>query len=233
MGPLSDRLTLACAPLLGWGVINMIQALQKTEYLGLDNVRAYMEQDQRIIISFWHDQLLLMVKGYQYARRASGDRRKGPGARILISSSQDGELIARTMKLFGQGTVRGSSSRGGSRALREMVKLVREPVDLVFTPDGPRGPRHQIKPGVAQLAKLSKRPVIPMAYVSSCGHRFSSWDRFLLPAPFARGIFSFGAPILHDPAESAEDFCLRLCGAMDANEARAAARLEDCGVSAV
>jgi len=234
MPPLSDRVLLAVAPRLGWGVINLIHASQRIDYLGLDHVHRWLREDRRIIISFWHDQLLLMVKGYQHARRTCpGGDVSGKGARILISSSKDGELIARTMRLFGQGTVRGSSSRGGSRALKEMIRLMREPVDLVFTPDGPRGPRHEVKPGVVQLAKISKRPVIPMAYAASKGHRFASWDRFLLPYPFARGVFAFGQPLVCGGDETPQEFAERLQSAMQETEMRACRHLEDCSVPAV
>jgi hypothetical protein len=163
-----------------------------------------------------------MVQGY-----------RGPGARILISASKDGELIARTMRCFGQGAVRGSSTRGGRSAFKAMMALADEPFDLVITPDGPKGPRHQIKPGVVQLARLTGRPVIPMAFVCSRGHRFASWDRFLLPYPFSRGVYAFGEPVVYRKGEDAEGFRARLQHAMDKNVLRARSRLEKPGVSAV
>jgi lysophospholipid acyltransferase (LPLAT)-like uncharacterized protein len=164
----------------------------------------------------------MMVSGYQ-----------GPGAKILISASVDGEIIARTMARFGQGAVRGSSSRGGRGAFRELLQLSREPFDLVFTPDGPKGPRHTVKEGVLQLARLSGRPVIPMAFACSRGHRLPSWDRFLFPFPFGRGVFSFGPPVFYDATETPVDFQARMQQAMEENENRARARLEAHGVSAV
>jgi lysophospholipid acyltransferase (LPLAT)-like uncharacterized protein len=163
-----------------------------------------------------------MVRGY-----------RGPGAKILISASKDGELIARTMAWFGQGAVRGSSTRGGRAAFRALVDLAREPFDLVLTPDGPKGPRHCLKEGVVQLARLSGRPVVPMAFVCSRGHRFASWDRFLLPYPFCRAVFSFGEPVRHVKGEEIAAFQARLLRAMQENERRAGARLEAFGVSAV
>ncbi|MBE0597883.1 MAG: hypothetical protein IH614_11485, partial [Desulfuromonadales bacterium] len=97
----------------------------------------------------------------------------------------------------------------------------------------PKGPRHQLKEGVAQLARLSCRPVIPMSFACSRGHRFASWDRFLLPYPFGRGIFAFGEPVRYQPGEAAELFQARLQAAMEANERRARSRLEELGLCAV
>jgi lysophospholipid acyltransferase (LPLAT)-like uncharacterized protein len=180
------------------------------------------QNNETVIIAFWHDQLLLMVQGY-----------RGPGAKILISASKDGELIARTMHHFGQGAVRGSSNRGGRQAFKALLELAREPVDLVITPDGPKGPRHEVKEGVVQLARISGRPVIPMAFAASRGFRFASWDRFLLPYPWSRGIYSFGAPLVFAKDEKPDSFRLRLQAALEDNDRRARARLEDYGVSAV
>jgi lysophospholipid acyltransferase (LPLAT)-like uncharacterized protein len=217
----SERL-LPLAPPLAAGVIRLLRSLMRIEFVGEELLRTFWEKREHVILSFWHDQLLLMVTGY-----------RGPGAKILISASKDGELIARTMRYFGQGAVRGSSTRGGRSAFKAMLELAKEPFDLVFTPDGPKGPRHTIKEGVVQLARLTGRPVLPMAFACSRGHRFASWDRFLLPFPFSRGVFSFGPAVHYESGESPADFQARLQQAMEENDRRARARLEEQGVSAV
>ena len=217
-----DRLLLAVAPFLAAWVIRLLRSLMRIEFVGEERLRTCWERREHVILAFWHDQLLLMVKGY-----------RGPGAKILISASKDGELIARTMRYFGQGAVRGSSTRGGRAAFKAMLELAKEPFDLVFTPDGPKGPRHTIKEGVVQLARLTGRSVIPMAFACSRGHRFASWDRFLLPFPFSRGVFSFGPAVHYDAGESPADFQVRLQQAMEENDQRARARLEEQGASAV
>ncbi len=219
---LKDRLLLAIAPGLAAWIIRLLHWTIRPEYIGEEYPRSFWQRDEQVVLSFWHDQLLLMVMGY-----------RGPLAKILISPSKDGELIARTMQFFGQEAVRGSSSRGGKAAFKELLLLVKEPVDLVVTPDGPKGPRHKLKDGVVQLARLSGRPVVPMAFVCSRGHRFGSWDRFLLPYPFARGVYAFGEPIFFEKAEGTERFRERLNDAMELNQKRAESRLEELGVSAV
>jgi lysophospholipid acyltransferase (LPLAT)-like uncharacterized protein len=216
---ITDWLLLNVATLLATGVIRLLYATLRIDFVGEEHVKTEWTQNRPVILSFWHDQLLLMVKGY-----------RGPGARILISASKDGELIARVMAYFGQGAVRGSSSRGAKAALKQMIGLGKEPYDLVFTPDGPRGPRHVIKPGVGQLARLTGRPVIPMAFACSRGHRFASWDRFLLPFPFCRAVYAFGPPLLFDKSEDVDTFCARLQQAMNENTQRASTRLEAFGV---
>ncbi|MDO3379569.1 lysophospholipid acyltransferase family protein [Geoalkalibacter halelectricus] len=220
--PLSDRLLIAMVPWVASIIIRVLYRLMRIEILGEERVKAIWQKGEHFIFPFWHEQLLLMIKCY-----------RGPGAKILISSSKDGELIARTMELFGQGTVRGSSSRGGAAALRSLVQAGKEPFDLGITPDGPRGPRREIKEGIVHLARLTGRGVVPLAFVCSRGYRFSSWDRFLLPYPFSRGVYSFGEPVLYQKGEDPEAFRARLQQAMDDNEKRAIARLEELGVSAV
>jgi len=217
-----DRVLLALAPPLAAGLIRLIGRLTRFDYVGTEHVESIWKTGKYVILSFWHDQLLLMVQGY-----------KGPGAKILISASKDGELIARTIQKFGQGTVRGSSSRGGRAAFRSLVALGEEQVDLVITPDGPKGPRHELKDGLIQLARLTGRPVVPMAFVCSRGKRFSSWDKFLLPLPFGQGVFSFGEPVYFDKSEGVDVFRDRIQKAMTVNQQKAIARLEAKGATAV
>jgi len=220
--PQIDRLILGMAPWLAAGIIRLLHFFTRIEFLGEEVLRASWKRGEHVILAFWHDQLLLMALGY-----------RGPGSKILISASKDGELIARTMGHFGQGAVRGSSHRGGKAAFKALVALGSEPFDLVITPDGPKGPRHQIKDGVVHLARLTGRPVIPMAFACSRGHRFASWDRFLFPYPFGRGVYAFGEAATFVKGEEPEAFRRRLSEAMQANNDKAATRLEDHGVSAV
>lgn len=217
-----DRLLLMFVPFIASRMMRLLNLLLRKETLGEDHLRSTWERGEQVIISFWHDQLFLLVFGYP-----------GKHAKLLISSSKDGELLARTMKYFDQDTVRGSSSRGGRAAFKEMLDLGKEKVDIVLTPDGPKGPRRELKDGVIQLARLSGRPVMPMAFVCSHGHRFKSWDKFLFPYPFGRGVYSFGEPLYFDKQEGVDLFRERLKNAMQQNQQRAEQRLEFYGVSAI
>ena len=219
---LKDRLLLTLVPPLAALIIRLLHLSIKTETLGEENLRSFWQRGERVLLPFWHDQLLLMVFGYP-----------GKGAKLLISVSKDGELLARTMKYFQQDTVRGSSSRAGRAAFREMLNLCKEDADIVLTPDGPKGPRHELKDGVVQLARMSKRAVVPLAFACSRGHRFASWDRFLCPYPFSRGVYAFGEPVFFDQEEGVEVFRERLLKSITENQQRAEARLEGYGVSAV
>jgi len=222
MGSLGDRLLLATGPWLAAKIIRFIHRRLQPEVIGEEPLQKLWERKEPVILSFWHDQLLLMVRGY-----------RGPAAKVLISASKDGELIARTMGFFQVGAVRGSSNRGGRAAFRELVALSKESCDLVFTPDGPKGPRHQVKEGVAQLARLSGRPIVPMAFVCSRGHRFASWDRFLLPYPVGRAVYAFGPPLYYTEGESQDDFRQRVQAAMEANNRSAVEHLKQYDLSAV
>jgi lysophospholipid acyltransferase (LPLAT)-like uncharacterized protein len=219
---IKDRLLLSIAPVLAAGVIRFLYWSVRTEIIGREHPQRFWDKRESMVFSFWHDQLLLMPMAYS-----------GPGAQILISSSKDGELIARTIKYLGYDAVRGSSSRGGRSAFRELLNLSRQPVDIVVTPDGPRGPRHQIKDGILQLARLGGRAIVPVAFVCSKGHRFSSWDRFLLPYPFGRGVFVYGEPVFYDQQEGADAFRQRLTEAMFSTQQTAKERLKTYGVSPV
>jgi len=222
MSSLADKTLLAIAPRLAAGVMSLLHALMKIDVIAEDNIRQSWKNNEHVIISFWHDQLFMMVKGYH-----------GPGARILISTSKDGELISRTMQCFGQDSVRGSSSRGGRAAFRHMLEIAGQPFDLVITPDGPKGPRHQVKDGLIQLARISGRAVVPMAFACSRGHRFKSWDRFLFPYPWGRGVYCFGDPQYFHKGESIDAFRTRIQQAMDDNTRKAQEHLRSHDLSPV
>ena len=210
MSVITDKLLLNAAPWLAARIISWLHRRIKPECIGAEPLRSLWDDGKSVILSFWHDQLFMMAAGYS-----------GSKASVMISSSKDGELIARTMTYFNIGAIRGSSSRGGRAAFRTMVDLGKEPIDLVFTPDGPRGPRHVIKDGVIQLARVTGRPIVPMAFACSKGHRFNSWDRFLLPFPYGKGVYSFGSPIYFKQGEKLETFRTRVQKAMDDNTRQA------------
>jgi lysophospholipid acyltransferase (LPLAT)-like uncharacterized protein len=115
---------------------------------------------------------------------------------VLISRSRDGELITRALATRGVTAARGSASRGGSRAMRELVRYLGEERGVVVTtPDGPRGPSRELKAGTVLLAQLSGVPIVPMSFAASRAWRLSSWDRFIVPHPFSRLAAVVGEPI--------------------------------------
>jgi hypothetical protein len=138
-----------------------------------------------VIYTLWHGRLLPLT---YYHRRQN--------IATLISQSRDGEYIARVVERWGYRAIRGSSSRGGSGALREMIKLARTGRSLAITPDGPRGPRQKLKPGVLTLAQLTGQPMIPMsASATRAWWVDARWDHFLVPKPFARVFVRYADPV--------------------------------------
>jgi lysophospholipid acyltransferase (LPLAT)-like uncharacterized protein len=171
-------------PPVGAALVWGIAATMHRETRGHEAMDAFYQSGGHIILAFWHAQQLMIPVGY-----------RGTGAHVLISKHGDGEIIARIIARFGHQAVRGSSTRGGAGALRALVKLGRAGKDLVVTPDGPRGPRQVAKLGVVQLAKATGLPIVPLAFACSTKRLFSSWDQFMVPYPFSRGLFLYGKPI--------------------------------------
>ncbi len=128
-----------------------------------------IENTPQYILSFWHAHLLLMLHS----------KYRDP-ITVMTSRSRDGEIIARVFRWYGVGTVRGSSSRGANEALREFIRRARKQgSNLVFTPDGPKGPARVAKPGVVFAAQMTGLPILPMAFAAkkkSCWHRGTGWS---------------------------------------------------------
>ena len=140
-----------------------------------------------IIIAFWHGELLMHPFLYQRVR---------PRHRVavMISEHFDGELIARTIARFGFDALRGSSRRGGVKALIAAIKRIEQGEDIAITPDGPRGPRHSVAPGIVALAKKSNAPIVIFHYEASKFWQLRSWDRFVIPKPFSKLTFFVAKP---------------------------------------
>jgi len=137
------------------------------------------------ILAFWHSRILMVSHFF-----------KGWHGVAMVSASEDGEIIARILQRQGQNTIRGSTTRGGLRALTQLIREVKEgrgPAAVV--PDGPQGPRFIVQPGVIRLAQKTGAPILPVTYGAERMKVFSSWDRFILPYPFTRCRLIFGTPI--------------------------------------
>jgi lysophospholipid acyltransferase (LPLAT)-like uncharacterized protein len=193
------RLAGNLLPLFIYLVVRVLYATMRIRVIGGEIPRSFHEQGKGVINIFWHARLLMTPFCYT-----------GKEAYVLISSHGDGEIVANVARCFRFHLVRGSSSKRGKEAFREMVRLSRNDRDLAITPDGPRGPAEVVKPGVAQVARFSGRPVIPLAFGASRAKRFASWDRFLVPYPFSRGVFVWGEPLYYREGEEMGAFCRRI-----------------------
>lgn len=151
----------------------------------------FWDAGEPFIGAFWHGRLLMMPLSW----------RPNVAMSMLISSHADGRLIARTIGHFGLGAIAGSTRRGGGQALRAMLRSLKRGEPVAFTPDGPRGPRMRAQGAIVDLARLSGRPIVAVAYATSRRWLAPSWDRFVVALPFSRGVYVWGEPI-HVPREA-------------------------------
>ncbi len=185
-----QRLILALVPPLAAVLIRLLGLTLHYEDVTESGVTPGYAIPGPTVFAFWHRSLL-----------ACAHRFKNLDIAILISPSFDGELIARTVEQLGFRAVRGSSSRGGPTALRQMAEAYREGHRCAFTADGPRGPGMVAQPGPVQLAQLVDAPWVGAFYaLPRSAWTLNTWDQFLIPKPFSRVVFSWPAHIPNDPA---------------------------------
>jgi lysophospholipid acyltransferase (LPLAT)-like uncharacterized protein len=182
--PLVDRLSLAVVPRIGYAYIRFLHATMRLEFRGRESLDEARRDEGQFILAFWHSRFVMMPYAY-------------PGDRITVLSSRhrDSELLARILLRFGLDLSKGSSTRGGALGLMEILHKVKRGYDVGLTPDGPKGPRRRVKPGVIAAARLSGLPIVPVTFSSTGAQRLRSWDRTLVPRPFSRGVFQYGRPI--------------------------------------
>lgn len=188
-----ERLVIRLADVAFYVFISVIGRTIRWETVGLERLDAIEAGGQRPILCLWHERLFA---GTYFLR----DR----GIVVITSQSRDGEYIARFLKRFGFGTVRGSSTRGGVKALVEMIRLMRNGMSMGFTVDGPLGPRHEAKTGAVLLAKKTGNPMVPFSVGCDRFWTIGSWDRLQIPKPFTRARFIISAPI-YVPVDAGDD----------------------------
>lgn len=177
------------APLL----LRLLACTWRVQRLG-DAGQALQRSDAPWIVAMWHGRMLALMPLREHCGRGIG---------VLVSPSDDGGLAQQALRRFRYRIVRGSLSRGGARALREMHELVAHGGQLVVTPDGPRGPRHGINVGIAWLARSSGAAIVPVGVAVDRAWRLRSWDRFTIPKPFARLCVVYGEPVVV-PADASD-----------------------------
>ena len=158
------------------------------------------EPKEAVIFAIWHNRLALSLVMYRkYVQRRQPTRHMA----AMVSASRDGALLARILELFDVEPVRGSTSRRGPQALRELTTWGERGYDLAITPDGPRGPCYVVQEGVMALAQLTGLPIAPVSYHLNWKFRPRSWDRFQVPLPFARCEVTIGE-VMRVPREASE-----------------------------
>jgi lysophospholipid acyltransferase (LPLAT)-like uncharacterized protein len=210
-------MTVIAAPRLAALAVRLLGATLRLTIFGLDSLVPAWREGRPLIYALWHGRLLMMP--WVSARLAPA--RGGRTIRVLASRSRDGELIARFARRFGLETVRGSSSRGGAAALRGLAAALRAGDDVVVAPDGPRGPRHRVQPGLAALAAMTGAPVVPIAFAARPARTLDTWDAFMIPVPFARCALVFGDIVRVGAEDDRDEARVRLERALTATTAAA------------
>ena len=165
--------------------IRLVYRTNRWTVVGGEPPRRLIDNGRAFIGAFWHGRMLMIPMGWQ---------RMAP-MHMLISAHRDGLIIAGAVSYFGIQTIAGSTRRGGSTALRNMLKKLKEGDCVAITPDGPRGPAMKIGIGIVNAARLAEVPIVPITYATSRRRILASWDHFHVALPFGRGIFLWGEPI--------------------------------------
>lgn len=167
-----------------WWAMTRVVAVQ-----GDDRLAQAIAEYGAVIPAYWHQHQLLSVR-YLLQHRSAGLK-----LGFLVSPSVDGEMPAMLVRKAGAHAIRGSSSATGARALRDYYEAItRDGISPAITPDGPRGPAHEFKPGAILLSQLSGKPIVPMAFAARHAYVFPTWDQFVLPLPFTSAVLAIGEP---------------------------------------
>jgi len=185
---LKERVMIRLADLAFFLSIKVLGLLTRFEVRGIEHLETIKAAGKFPIYALWHDRIFL---GTFFWRNRN--------IVVMTSKSFDGEYIARFIQRFGFGVVRGSSSRGGSRALAGMIKTMRTGLPMAFTVDGPRGPRYEAKLGPVILAKKTGNPILPFVIEPQKFWTVKSWDKMQIPKPFTRALTIIGDPIYVEP----------------------------------
>ncbi|MBI2213700.1 MAG: lysophospholipid acyltransferase family protein [Acidobacteria bacterium] len=181
---MNPKLQAFLIPRVASAFMRLLHSTVRVRHAYAGRIEEMNKSGRPYLLSFWHRYLLLMVFS----------RHRKPII-VMISRHKDGELIAKTMERFGVTAARGSSTRGGGAALREMVECAERGENIAITPDGPKGPALIAQTGVVLAAQRTGAPVLPVAVISDRKKVLRSWDGFEIPKPLSRVMFVYGEPI--------------------------------------
>ncbi len=177
---------------LGYVYIQLVYRTSRWQYKNRHIVEQHLNANKPFIICFWHGRLMMMPLAWQWTRPF----------KVLVSKHGDGTFIGKVVRYFGVDCVTGSTTRGGAKASLALIQLSREGVIIGITPDGPRGPIHKVSPGTVALAKWMQADLIPVTFSTRQRRHLKTWDRFLFPFPFTKGVFVIGDPIPYPKDDS-------------------------------
>jgi len=189
-------------PPLAAAAVRVLGATLSVRTSGVGALQPLWQSGRPLIYGVWHSRILMVPWLNARLRRREAAR----GVTVLASRSRDGQLMAEFARRFGLAIVRGSSSRGGLEALRELARALRAGDDVAMVPDGPRGPACRLQGGIVALAATTGAPIVPVGVAAWPARRLASWDRFMVPVPFSRCAVAFGGLVeikRHDDLEEA------------------------------
>lgn len=195
MASLGYDLTLRLVPFLAPWIVRFFVWTYAVRFVNFRVREKYVDGRVPFVGALWHEYMLMTVHIFNLRNFT-----------IMSSRSKDGEVSTRVLRFLGNRVVRGSSSAGGTEALRQLVRNVRDGYPAVFIADGPRGPRRVSKVGPVMAASLSRTPIIPLGMACSRALRARGWDRFAFPIPGSTVVFGYGDPIDVPPRATREEF---------------------------
>jgi lysophospholipid acyltransferase (LPLAT)-like uncharacterized protein len=175
-------------PCIGWIgslVVRILIGSLRMKIEGEEKIGAIIGRGNKVIYAFWHGQMLSVA--YTHRHR---------NIHILISDHRDGEIISQITKRLGFSSIRGSTTRGGARAVMNILTKLNDRFHLAITPDGPRGPRWKVQQGVIYIAQKTGLPIVPFVNGTDRFWELSTWDRFRIPKPFSKGLVIYGDPLM-------------------------------------
>ena len=183
--------------LLGRGALQLLARTWRYRVVNAAAINELRDAGRSFIFSLWHGQLLPLLWHH-----------RNEGVVLLISEHRDGELVARAAESLGYALVRGSTTRGGDRALISIIRELQAGREVAITPDGPKGPARKYAPGALIAAQRSGSAILPVVAVADRAWRLKSWDSFMIPKPFARVTVAYGDPakvLASSPRAAAEE----------------------------
>ena len=170
---------------VGAKYIKFVSFTNSWSFINKKYVENLWKKNEAFILCFWHGRLLMMPLSWNKKKKIN----------VLISTHSDGQLLSKTVKHFNIETITGSSSKGGSEAIRNIVKSLKSGISIGMTPDGPRGPRMKVNSAIIKIASLTGHKIVPLSYSVKKKFFLNSWDKFLVALPFGKGCFVWGKPI--------------------------------------